>query len=331
MKKLLVTLVIALTLAIMALPLVGTRPVSAQTGVALLTQPDGNVRLKRGRRTLMISEDMLLNVGDVVSVGGNGTAVIYQAYAPVTRLGVNQQFKVTRLSPPPPERALTTEEFTWFKVHYVAARRKRTSPSPATMGGPEDANLTLLEPRNSIALSRRPIFKWSRVDDATKYVVNIYDKNESVVCTESTTETLLQLPDKCRPFDPGDYKWDVTAQVGNQVSDNPALYDATSFIVITDQRAADISKAVEHARAVAASDCAAASVYASALIEFKIYPQAEAELRGALERSPKDQTLWALLIETYARMKRWRAREKAREISAGSPTAELIRSLAVAR
>lgn len=329
MKKIFVTLVVAFISAVLVIPPAVPRIASAQAEVALLIYPEGNVRVKRGRREKRITEDMSLNVGDVVSVNGNGTVVIYQAYAPVTRLKANEQFKVERRSPPPPERALTSEEFTWFRVHYVAARRNRRSPSPATMGGPEDANLTLLEPRNSVALTRRPTFIWSRIADATKYVVNIYDGNESVVCTESTAETQLPLPDRCQPLCPGDYKWDVTAYVGNQVSDNSALYDATSFTVVTDQRAAEITKALEHARAVAVGSGEALYVYVSALMESKLYPQAEAELRRALEQSPKDQTLWALLMETYAQMKRWRAREKAREISDGNPTAEMIHALEV--
>jgi hypothetical protein len=334
MKRILITLVIALTAAGSATILPSLGPVaSAQTKVALLTQPEGNVLLKRGKDSRRVTEDTLLNVGDVVSVNGNGTAVIYQAYVPVTRLGANEQFKVVRRSPPPPARALRSEEFTWFKVHYyTTARRNRRNPSPATMGGADDARLTLLEPRNSVALELRPTFNWSRVPGATRYMLNVYDGKEAVVCTETTAETKLKLPDKCKPLDPGEYKWEVTAQTGDRVSDDPALYDATSFAVATRARAAAISKAIGHAHEVAAGGRGEeASVYASALMEARLYPQAAAELRRALEQSPKDQTLWALLIETYAQMKLWRSREKAREISAGNPTAEMVKTLAAAR
>jgi hypothetical protein len=304
-----------------------TEVASAQSEVALLTQPEGNVLVKRGRHARKVKEDMLLDVGDVVNVNGSGTVVIYQAYTPVTRLGANQQFNVVRRFPPPPERALTSEEFTWFKVHYIAARRNRKNPSPATMGGTEDANLTLLEPRNSIALTRRPMFTWSRVPEVTKYVVSIYDKGESVVCTESTAETQLTLPDMCPPLGPGDYKWDVTAQIGDQILADSALYDATSFTVVAEQQAAEISRALEHAQTLVGGNSEALYVYVSALMESRLYPKAEIELRRALEKSPKDQNLWAFLMETYAKMKRWRAREKARELSNGDPTVEMIRAL----
>lgn len=331
MAKILITFLVVQALAVVVLSPFPTSPASVQTEVALLTQPEGTVRVKRGQRTLTATDGMLLEVGDVVRVQGDGAAVIYQAYVSVTRLAANQNFNVTRRLPPPPERTLTTAEFTSFKVQYAVANRNRSNRSPVTMGGPENADLTLLEPRSSVVLTRRPIFRWSRVPDATTYLVNIYDKNESLVCAESTPETRLSPPGRCQPLEPGDYKWEVTARMGGRVSGNPAFYDATSFTVVTEQQATEIDKAVEHAREMAEGAHEAAPIYVSTLMESKIYPLAEAELLVALERSPRDQTLWALLIETYAHMKRWYAREKAREISVGIPTAELIRSLAVAR
>lgn len=68
-------------------------------------------------------------------------------------------------------------------------------------------------------------------------------------------------------------------------------------------------------------------VYTSVLMESELYPRAASELLRALGQSPKDQSLWALLMETYAQMKLWREREQARKLSAGDPTAEMIRAL----
>ena len=331
MEKILITFLISQAWAVLMLPLLSTRVDPVQTEVALLTQPEGNVRVKRGQRTLTATDGMLLDVGDVVRIQGDGAAVIYQAYVPVTRLKANQSFNVTHRSPPPPERTLTTEEFTSFKVQYIAAKQNRRKPSPVTMGGPESAVLTLLEPRNSIVLAQQPTLHWSLIPDATEYLVNIYDKYEAIVCTQKTHETQLSSLGGCQPLEPGDYRWEVIAQIEQRVSPDPSLYDATSFTVVTQQRATEISRVIAHAREMAVGERDAATIYTSTLMELKIYPLAETELRAALELSPKDQTLWTLLIETYAQTKRWRAREKAREISSGTPTVELIRSLAVER
>jgi hypothetical protein len=303
--------------------------------IALITQPEGDVRVKRGRRRAQrIREDELLNIGDGIKINGEGTAVIYQAYVPITRLSTNGQFLVMRRVPPPPvpEDALTPKQFTTLKSNYLSARLNRNKPSPAIMGGPEDAILTLLEPRNSIVLSERPIFKWSRVANATKYVLNFYRRNESLICTDSTDKTELVLPDRCGLLIPGDYKWDVTAQIDNQPSDNPALYDATSFTVVSRRRAKEIDEELNQVRRLSATNSDDTTlVEAATLIAYELYPKAEVELRLALTRSPANQSLWTLLMETYAKMNRWRTREKARRISKGNPTVELIHTLEIPR
>lgn len=295
-----------------------SRPIVApppNAEIALLTQPKGNVKLLRANHTGAVTDDSLLNAGDVVTMGGNGEAVIYQAYLPVKRLVANQNFTVQILSPPPQGSALTLEEFGSFKRNYLAAHKNRGKASPTTQGGSEDANLTIIEPRNSYILAGKPSFVWTPVPNATKYVVNIYDDNEKVICSQTTTEQKLSYPSNCDELKPGAYKWDVTAQIGDQVSSDPALYDATSFTRPDDKKTKEMFDAVEHARTIAASDKAARSVYAATLFEQHLFPQAEVELLRSLRDDPSDQALWTLLIETYYQMKRWPAREKARKIS----------------
>jgi hypothetical protein len=332
MKRPISKTIVVLALAILTTAELMTRVVLGQTkAVALLTQPEGDVRVRKYRRPheQRIREDMLLNLGDGINVNGNGTAVVYQAYAPVTRLNANGRFIVRRRTPPPVENALTPAEFTSLKLNYLSARQNRNKPSPATMGGPEVGILTLLEPRNSSVLVLRPHFKWSQVSNATKYILSIYKADESLICTETTAKTELGLPSSCGPLNPGDYKWDVTAQVGNQTSDNSALYDATSFTVVSEEREQEISKAVRHASTISRNNRDAILVLVTILLEHKLYPRAEAELLDALGRAPANQSLWTLLIETYGRMKRWRTRERARELSAGKPSAELIHTLKI--
>jgi hypothetical protein len=296
-----------------------SRPFTGQQAnaeIALLTQPKGTIRLSRANHTGPLAGDSLLNAGDVVTLGGNGEAVIYQAYLPVKRLGANQNFRIQILSPPPQGSALTLEEFGSFKRNYLAAHRNRAKPSPTTQGGSEDANLAILEPRNSYILDGKPLFVWTRVPDATRYVVNIYDGNEKVICSQTSTEPKLTYPANCDELKPGSYKLDVTAQIGDRVSSDPALYDATSFVRPGDQQTSEIIAAVAHARTIAEADKAARSVYASTLFEHHLFPQAEVELLRSLRDDPSDQALWVLLIETYYQMKRWPAREKAKTISA---------------
>jgi len=300
----------------------------AQNESALLTQPQGRLKLIRKKKSKAIQEDQLLNVGDIVVLTGEGGGVIYQAYAPVKRLARDDRLTIQALLPPPGQNALSLEDFVSFKKNYQLARQNRSQPSPTQMGGADDNRVTLMEPRNSLVLDIRPAFIWTGVTGATRYVVNIYDSSERVVCTANTTETRLSYPESCSQLPPGEYKWDVTAKIGDQISDNPALYDASSFSIVSTDRATAIKNALSHARSISQADNSARSVYAAVLLDQRLYPQAELELLGALKQSPSDQSLWSLLMETYRLMKRWPAREKARTISRNpQPTAQMVQTL----
>lgn len=310
--------------------LASTRRIAvAQTDVAIITQLGGSVQLRRGGNTLPIRQTTLLNAGDVVRAGDDGRAVIYQAYAIVTRIRAGQSRTISRLSPPAPRNAVKPEEFARLKRHYLNAKQRRAEPSPATMGGPDEAVLTLLEPRDSVVLKRRPTFTWTPVSGATSYVINVYDHNEETVWTANTTKAHVTYPKKLPPLAPGNYKWEVTVRIGTRTTDNPALYDATAFTVVSAERVTEIESNLRSARASVRADAGAANlIYISALIEHKLLPQAAAELKRELVRAPQDQTLWELVMETYSQMKLWGGREDARRISDNvNPTAEMVRTL----
>ena len=54
--------------------------------IAVLTQPEGEVSVRKRGRTTRIRETILLDAGDKVVTKANGGGVIYQAYAPVIRM-----------------------------------------------------------------------------------------------------------------------------------------------------------------------------------------------------------------------------------------------------
>ena len=92
MSQIIGRLIMLLMLAILVTPGLMTQIVLGQTrSVALLTQPEGDVRIhKKGRRDApKIRDDVLLDVGDEIRVSEDGTGVVYQAYVPVTRNAEN--------------------------------------------------------------------------------------------------------------------------------------------------------------------------------------------------------------------------------------------------
>lgn len=331
-KRISIALLTFITLQ--GLPVFNQRVVTAQQAeVAIVVQLEGSVWLQRDKKSRVIREFMLLNVGDIIRTDNSGRAVIYQAYAPVARLRANQSQTIKKLAPPPSKNGLTAAQYASVLRQNLNAKQRRSEPSPREMGGPYGAALTLFDMRNSTVMEREPTFNWTRVPEAMHYVINVYDRNEKIIWSAKTTETRFAYPKNRPPLTPGEYKWEVTARVKGNTMYHRTLYDATTFTVVSKERAEEIETDLAMARASFAIDDGTANlVYISALIEYKRFSEAEKELKASLERSPRDQTLWALLMEIYWQMKLWGAREDARLLSEEpNLTVEMIRALKARR
>lgn len=330
-KRIGLALLTMLALQCLTPPVVDWGAVAApQTEVAFVTQLKGSVQLRRGNEARPIRQSMFLNVNDIVKAGEDGQAVIFQAYAPVTRLRPNQSHTIAQLSPPPPEGSVRPEDFVRLKRLYLNARQRKDIPSPATMGGPDDSIVTLVEPRGSAVLESRPKFTWTSVNKASSYEVTVYDRAEKVLWKARTSDTSVSYPSDRPPLTPGEYKWEVVTRIGDRVTGDSSLYDASSFTLVNEESAAQIN--ADLAKALAADKGAVSPLYVSALMEYKRFPQAAAELKRALEAAPQDGDLWEMLMETYWQMKLWGSREYARRLSKNPDTnAETVRMLQLRR
>jgi hypothetical protein len=279
--------------------------------VAFITQLQGDVSLQRNGKRNKITSTTLLQVGDVVSAQKDSDAAIFQIHACVFRLKPNTKKVIDKLSPPaPPCGALTPEDFDRFRRTYSSASVNRRKPSQVTQGNPNEQRLTLLSPRHSLVLDKRPEFVWTRIERATDYVVKIYNRQEEVLWTTATSTTRTAYAAE-RPLADGDYKWDVTARIANRITSDQSLYDAAPFTVSA-ERGPSIRQKLDQVRQVAPDKDATNLAYISALFENRLYPQAEIELTRALARNPKDDALSTLLMENYRLTQRWRDRERVR-------------------
>jgi hypothetical protein len=165
-----------------------------------------------------------------------------------------------------------------------------------------------------MALDARPEFVWTNLASASDYVVKVFGRRGEPLWTHTTTAAKIAYGGE-RPLSEGDYRWEVTARIEQRVTADQSLYDAAPFTVGA-ERSSAIRLALDQARQVGAESGACNIAYIGALLEHRLYPQAEIELRQALARSPRDQSLWSLLMESYQLMRRWPDREKARAISA---------------
>jgi hypothetical protein len=288
---------------------------TAQDQVAIVAITDGRVRLRRKGLKSKLQRTSLLNAGDIVDPEKDTRAVLYQAYAPVSPLIADQSRTIAELSPPPPQNALTAEEYARLKRILIKAETQKSVPSPKVMGAQNATALSLVERRNSTVLERERTFSWTPVEGATSYAINVYDRDKKLVWSSDTPETRTDFPTNLR-LAPGNYQWEVTAKIDNKTQYDPALYDANTFTIVSSLQAAEIEADLTAARSrLAPGDGMANLVYISALMEHKRWSQAEVELKASLERAPTDQTLWELLMETYMQMELWGARENARLLS----------------
>lgn len=295
---------------------------AAPQPVAVITQIDGEVFLQRGRRKAeALRSTTFLYVGDSVQAGV-GSAVIYQVYAPVFRLTAKKARKITLLSPPPPEGAVTPEDFAWYRKHYASALRNQNHPSKQTQGGPDEDVFLLISPRHSVVLSGRPTFEWTPLKGAAKYEVRVYDMRSKPIWRAETEEPQMKFPENIDALTQGSYKLDVSTRVNNR-----RFYDATEFSVVTGDDADKMRSALERAKGIVSEGDANNLIYIAALVEYRQYPLAEKEIRDALRRTPQDQSLWTLLMQVYQEMKLWDYREKARALKSNPNQPTVLRQL----
>lgn len=279
--------------------------------IAVVTQIDGDVRLQRkSHQPEKLNSTAFLYAEDVLNTRGDGTAVIYQVYAPVVRLAPNQNKLIKRLSPPPRPGTVTPEDFAQFKKTYSKALKDQGNPSPRRMGGPDEVLFAVITPRYSTVLEDRPVFEWTPANDAKKYKVTLYDDNGNPIWETETAETKVKYPDDRPKIKPGKYQWEVIAQVGDGSS------KGATFTMTGEKERRTISDSLEHAQRLISDENTINIIYIGALLESKLYLRAEKELKRTLTHTPNDQGLWALLMETYQKMRRWEDREKARLLKA---------------
>ena len=202
--------------------------------VAVITQPKGEVTIRRGGEEARCPSTCFLLPGDEVRTGADGSAVLSQVYRPIERL-IDNQLRLIRTWPPTSDADVVTAEiFDSLRRYYVGAWESATRP-PQT--------LHLESPRNGLGLTGSPRFEWTGPTGA-RYELRLSDNAHKVLwtaCTERTsldypagkldgdtacTERERKSPDFKRPLAPGTYNWEVTA-----VAAAHQFYDAASFTV----------------------------------------------------------------------------------------------------
>jgi anti-sigma factor RsiW len=190
--------------------------------------------------------------------------------------------------------------------------RIEKSPQLANLSRPgsslmsEDKNgrsFSLLEPAGNVLLRDRPAFRWSRLEGATRYVVEIYDAQFNPV---ASSPPLNGLRWTAPPLDRGrTYLWQVKATTESQEVVAPAPNAPQARFRILD--AANANEIARARRAYESSHLLLGLLYARA----GLLAEAETELRALQRANPDSETARRLAASLHNNVsgKRIKAKE----------------------
>ncbi len=170
-------------------------------------------------------------------------------------------------------------------------------PGSSLMGSDEQGNkFSVIEPIGKVIVSDRPTFRWSKLEGATAYVIEVYDEKFNLVAASpQVSENSWTVP---QPLKRGEVKsWQVKAIKDGQEIKSPRPPAPQAKFRILDQRRAN---ELAHAqRGYASSHLTLGLLYAEA----GLLDQAEKEFR-ALQKANPDSALAGRLLSQVKNLRR---------------------------
>ena len=190
------------------------------------------------------------------------------------------------------KRALTGQ-----RIEKSSQLQGLTRP-PGTLMGSNDQpqQFSVIEPGGNVLMSDRPSFRWSRLEGATGYVVEIYDDQFKLVTSSAQIAGLSWTTTQALPRGRV-YSWQVKAIKDGQETTSPRPpAPQAKFRVLDQARANELTRAK---RAYGSSHLALGLLYAEA----GLLTEAEAELR-LLRRANPDSEIARNLLRQIQAMRR---------------------------
>ena len=189
---------------------------------------------------------------------------------------------------PPAYQELMRKALTSQRIERSSQLQGLTRPPSSLMGANEEREFSVLEPAGVVLISDRPAFRWSRLEDATSYVVEVYDEQFKQVMASPTITTLSWAA--TQPLARGQvYSWQVKAvKDGEEVTVPRPPAPQAKFRVIDQARLNEILAAEQ---AYGSSHLTLALLYARA----GLLTEAERQLRVLQMANPKSEIVRKLL------------------------------------
>jgi len=166
-----------------------------------------------------------------------------------------------------------------------------TRPPSALMGSSDPArDFSVIEPGGNVLLSDRPTFRWSKMEGATGYVVEVYDDQFKLVSSSPQVTDLKWIATQALPRGHV-YSWQVKATKDGQETTSPRPpAPQAKFRVLDQSRVNELTRAK---RAYGSSHLTLGLLYAEA----GLMREAEAEFRLLRRANPDSEIAQRLLRE----------------------------------
>ena len=164
-----------------------------------------------------------------------------------------------------------------------------TRPPSALMGtNDQSREFSVLEPGGNVLMSDRPTFRWSKMEGATGYVVELYDDQFKLVSSSSQITSLSWTTTTALPRGRV-YSWQVKAIKDGQETTSPRPPAPQAKFRVLDQ--AKVNELTRAKRAYGSSHLALGLLYADA----GLLREAEAEFRSLRRANPDSEIAKGLL------------------------------------
>jgi anti-sigma factor RsiW len=208
-------------------------------------------------------------------------------------LTLDQQGKLSGADDlPPAYQDLVKKAFTSGRIEKSSQLQGLTRPPSSLMGSDDPRNaFTVLEPLGNVSLTNRPTFRWTALEGATGYVVEVYDENFNPVTASPQLSELTWTTTLPRG---NVYSWQVKALKDGQeiMSPRPPAPQA-KFRVLDQTKANELANA---RRAHPSAHLTLGLLYADA----GLLREAEQEFRELQKANPNSELARNLLRQVQS-------------------------------
>jgi hypothetical protein len=194
---------------------------------------------------------------------------------------------------PPAYQNRVKEVLTSQRIGRSSQLQGLTRPSSTLMGSNNQPEFSVLEPTGSVSLTDRPAFRWSEMEGATGYVVEIYDDQFKLAASSpQLTNRSWTIP---QPLPRGKvYSWQVKAiKDGQEITWPRPPAPQAKFRILEAGKANELARA---RRAYSSSHLTLGLLYADA----GLLREAEHEFRLLLRANPNSPLARTLLRQVQS-------------------------------